>query len=123
MFDEEGEDRPHEPDEPDPEADLPDYEADLTSVPEAPAPPDPTESLGDVDVPDYVREYFWRTLLAVDYAVAAVCIGPMLVYFEGDVQLGAAVTATGLLAFAWAYYLYRAFRSAGEEAAADDAGD
>lgn len=107
-------DRPHEPDEPDPESDLPDYEEQLTSVPEAPAAPDPTENLPDGDVPNYVREYFWRTVLAVDYAIAAVSIGPMLIYFRGDLRLGAAVTTTGVLAFVYSYYLYRAFQATAE---------
>ena len=120
MLEDDSEGRPHEPDEPDPEADLPDYETELPSVPEAPTAPDPTENLGEGEVSDYVREYFWRTLLAVDYAIAAVCIGPMVAYFEGDVRLGAAVTGTGLLAFVYAGYLYRAFRAASDRAEGSD---
>lgn len=113
-----------EPAEPDPEADLTDYEEELVDVPEpprAPEPPsvpDPTENLGDGDVPRYVRTYFWRTVLIVDYAIAAVAIGPMLAYFRGDLQLGAGVTASGLLAFGYAYLLYRRFERA--SAAHDD---
>jgi len=124
-------DRPHEPDEPDPESDLPDYEEEFTSVPEAPSVPDPAENLADGDVPRYVTAYFWRTVLVVDYAVAAVCIGPMFVYFRNDLSLGVPLTASGLVAFAYAYYLYRQFRAADErdgddgteEIVADEAGD
>lgn len=114
-----------EPAEPDPEADLTDYEAELVDVPdppqapEPPSVPDPTENLRDGDVPRYVRTYFWRTVLIVDYAIAAVAIGPMLAYFRGDLQLGAGVTASGLFAFGYAYLLYRRFERA--SAAHDDA--
>jgi hypothetical protein len=116
-----------EPVEPDPEADLTDYEEELVDVPEppeAPAPPsvpDPSENLRDGDVPRYVRTYFWRTVLIVDYAIAAVAIGPMLAYFRGDLQLGAGLTASGLFAFGYAYVLYRRFQRASD--AHDDAGD
>lgn len=107
-----------EPVEPDPEAELTDYEEELVDVPEppeAPEPPsvpDPSENLRDGDVPRYVRTYFWRTVLIVDYAIAAVAIGPMLAYFRGDLQLGAGVTASGVLAFGYAYFLYRGFQRA-----------
>ena len=123
-------DRPHEPDEPDPESDLPDYEAEFTSVPEPPSVPDPSENLADGDVPRYVKAYFWRTVLVVDYAIAAVCLGPMFVYFRNDLSLGVPLTASGLVAFAYAYYLYRQFRAADgrdddgtEEPVADEAGN
>lgn len=116
-----------EPAEPDPEADLTDYEEELVDVPEPPAAPeppsvpDPSENLRDGDVPQYVSAYFWRTVLIVDYAIAAVAIGPMLAYFRGDVQLGAGVTASGLLAFGYAYVLYRGFQRASD--AHDDEDD
>jgi hypothetical protein len=109
-----GNDSQFEPEEPDPEADLPDYESELVDVPEPPSAPDPTENLTDGDVPRYVSEYFWRTLLIVDYAIAAVAIGPMVAYFEGDLRLGAGITASGLFAFGYAYVLYRGFKRTSE---------
>ncbi len=115
-------DRPHEPDQPDPESDLTDYEEEFTSVPEAPSVPDPVENLGEGDAPTYVKEYFWRVVIVVDYAIAAVCIGPMFVYFENDPSLGVPLTASGVVAFAYAYYLYRQFRAT-DERERDDAGE
>jgi hypothetical protein len=112
--------------EPDPEADLPNYEEELVDVPEppeAPEPPsvpDPAEGLRDVDVPDYVRTYFWRTVLVVDYALAAVSLGPMVAYFRGELRLGLGITASGVFAFGYAYLLYRQFQRA---SAAHDEGD
>lgn len=107
-------DRPHEPEEPDPESDLPDYEEEFTSVPEAPSVPDPSENLGEGDAPTYVKEYFWRVVIVVDYAIAAVCIGPMFLFFRNDLRVGGLLTASGVLAFAYAYYLYRQFRATDE---------
>ncbi len=116
-------DRPHEPDEPDPESELTDYEEAFTDVPEAPSVPDPSENLSG-DAPTHVKEYFWRVVLVVDFAIAAVSLGPMFLYFEGDVRLGGALTVAGLVAFAYAYFLYRRFRATADsesEAEPDDA--
>lgn len=88
----------------DPEDRWPDPEDELATVPETPSPPPASEASATV------ASAFWKSVLVVNYAVFAVCFGPMLAYFRGQTLLGTGVFASGLLAFGYAYFVYRAFR-------------
>lgn len=86
----------------DPEEKWPDPERELPNVPEPPSPSgDPSPA---------VRTAFWKAVLVVNYAVLAVCLGPMLAYFRGQILLGTGAFASGLLAFGYALLIYRGFR-------------
>jgi hypothetical protein len=93
----------------DPEEKWPDPERDLPDIPDPPSPPPGAEPS------PAVRSAFWKAVIVVNYAVLAVCLGPMLAYFRGWVLLGAGVFASGLLAFGYAVLIYRGFRRRGRD--------
>lgn len=86
----------YEPEEFDPSSLGPD-------VPEAPSPPDGT---GDSDV----TALFWKLVVVFNAALLALSVGPMLAYFEGEVQLGLRITLVGAIAFAYGIIRYVRFR-------------
>lgn len=96
-----GESGPDEPDEFDPDSLGPD-------VPEAPdVEPDletSFENVGEVD--DGLFEAFWGAVVFLNVALAALSIGAMLLYFQGDVRNGGGAIVIGLVsaAFAGRYY-------------------
>lgn len=100
--------------ESEPEERWPDPETELPNVPEAPSPPPASEAS------TVVQTAFWKSVLVVNYAVFAVCFGPMLIYFRGQTALGAGIFASGLLAFGYAYLIYRAFRRRDRDDAPED---
>jgi hypothetical protein len=95
--------------EDDPEERWPDPETELPNVPEAPEAPPASEASPTV------AAAFWKSVLVVNYAVFAVCFGPMLIYFRGQTVLGASIFASGLFAFGYASLIYRAFRRRNRE--------
>lgn len=76
--------------------------------PDPPDPtPDPEETLtGDADVPDELFRAFWASVLFLNVAMAALAIGLMLIYFQGDYGNGLpALLVGGVAAFgAGRYY-------------------
>ncbi|MDS0277383.1 hypothetical protein NDI85_06230 [Halomicroarcula sp. S1AR25-4] len=98
---------PFEPDEFDPESLGPD-------VPKAPSPPDGSAN-------SEVAGLFWKLVLVFNVALLGLSVGPMLVYFEGRVDLGIRVFLVGLLAFAYGTARYVKFER--ERTADDEAGE
>jgi len=98
----------------DPEDRWPDPEQELPNVPEAPSPPSESEA------PTEVAAAFWKSVLVVNYALAAVALGPMLAYFRGRTLLGAGVFLSGLFAVGYAYLIYRTFRRTRTDGTEDD---
>jgi len=98
---------PFEPDEFDPSSLGPD-------VPEAPSPP---EGAANSDV----TALFWKLVVVFNVALLALSVGPMIAYFEGDVDLGIRITLVGVIAAAYGYFRYRRFtkRRDSDDAAED----
>ncbi|MBX0286090.1 DUF7322 domain-containing protein [Haloarcula salinisoli] len=101
---------PYEPDEFDPSSLGPD-------VPEA---PDPPEGAANTEV----TALFWKLVVVFNIALLALSVGPMLAYFEGQVDLGIRVTVVGAIMAAYGLFRYRQFvteRDSDEESDATDA--
>ena len=130
----------HEPEEPDPEADLEDPDSDSLTIPrvdtedagsglrsdfkseleadrvETIDPPEP--AIGEGDVPSDLARTFWAVVLVVNGAVLAIAIGALLLLFEGDTGRSIPLLAGGLVLVGFAYRRYRNFQSTTNE---DDA--
>ena len=101
---------PYEPEEFDPSSLGPD-------VPEAPSPPD-----GAADTE--VAALFWKLVVVFNIALLALSVGPMLAYFEGQVEFGLRVFLFGVIAFAYGTFRYVQFRRERDESGdADETGD
>lgn len=99
---------PDEPEEENPEDRWPDPEHDLPSVPSV----DHESRIPTVDPPDpgqapEVQRAFWTAVIYANIGLAGVCIGPMIAYFRGQLDVAAAVFAVGLFGFARTYQVYR----------------
>ena len=92
----------HEPDEWDPEAEFRDPDSDSITIPEVSTPAS--------EVPKEVARPFWTIVLVLNVAIFFVSLGPMLLYFRGDVEIGLSLIAAGLVLFAMAYRRYRRFQ-------------
>ncbi|MGM0591998.1 MAG: DUF7322 domain-containing protein [Halobacteriota archaeon] len=95
---------PDEPDEPNPEDRWGNPEKDLVDVPKAPEPPEPSGT-----VTNDVAVAFWGAVISANIAVAGLGIGPMLIFFRGDWDLGLGLVAAGALSLLFTYRRYRAF--------------
>lgn len=54
---------------------------------------------------------FWSAVVAANYGVFAVTVGPMLAYFLGDTLRGSLLFVTGVAALSYTYYQYRGQKS------------
>lgn len=101
MFDD---DRPDEPDPPftdvEPETEFQHGAEELgPDPPSPPEPHDPTASLpAENDVEGELLQSFWALVLMANVAVLGLAVGPMVLVFESDRQLGFGLIAVGLLA-------------------------
>ena len=95
-------------------------EAPEVDIPEVEIPGSGDPVGGDVDVD--TAKGFWRLVLVFDVALLALALGPMFIYFEGDVRRGGMLVAFGVLVFAYGVARYREFRaeSDDEDGSADD---
>jgi len=100
---------PYEPDEFDPSSLGPD-------IPEAPSPP-------DIGASSEVAGLFWQLVLVFNIALLGLSVGPMLAYFEGQVDLGLRITAVGALLFGYGVFRYRQFVRQRDDETEDDDGD
>ena len=101
---------PYEPDEFAPSSLGPD-------IPEAPEPPDGAAN-------SEVTSLFWKLVVVFNVALLALSVGPMLAYFEGQVDLGIRITLVGAVTFAYGVFRYRRFvnqRDSGEASDGDPA--
>lgn len=90
-----------------PEVDVP--EVDVPEV-EVPGSDDPVGTDVDADV----ASAFWRLVLIFDVALLALALGPMFLYFEGDLRRGGMLLAFGALVFVYGVARYREFRDVGD---------
>ena len=100
----------HEPDEFDPDSLGP-------SIPEAPSAPEPPRD-GSAS---QVSGLFWKLVVVFNVALFGLSVGPMLIYFEGQVDRGTQVFLVGAIAFGYGYFRYRRFMNSREEG--DDSSD
>lgn len=78
-------------------------------VPEAPDPRPESADMGEAD-PEVART-FWKLVIMLDVAFLGMALGPMFVFFEGDWNTGLPLFALGVVAFAYAVFQYRQYRS------------
>lgn len=57
-----------------------------------------------------VRSLFWRLVFTFNVALFGVTVGPMVVYFEGDLHLGGGLFVVGLIASGGGFVRYWQFR-------------
>lgn len=69
--------------------------------------PEPDPSEGALN--SAVVKLFVRLVLVFNVALFGVCVGPMFLYFEGDVRTGGALLAVGVLAGAYGLVRYWLF--------------
>ncbi|WP_191967069.1 MULTISPECIES: hypothetical protein [Haloferax] len=69
---------------------------------------DAQEFTADVD-PEQSR-LFWASVILTNIGVAAVALGPMLIYFRGQTLIGLGVTLLGVAALARVYKTYREYQ-------------
>ena len=110
----------HEPDEFDPDSLGP-------GIPEAPSAPEPPQDGSASEA----TGLFWKLVVVFNVALLGLSVGPMLIYFEGQVDRGTQVFLVGAIAFGYGYFRYRRFMAsradtddaddADDEAASDDA--
>ena len=109
---------PEEPQEDDPEKRWGNPEKDLSSGLDIPSVSTPQTDEANAD-PELLR-VFWGSVILANLGVGGVCIGPMLVYFRGQWELGGFLVVFGLFCLARTYSLYVGFR---DERADGDDGD
>ncbi|GGJ08818.1 hypothetical protein GCM10008995_18330 [Halobellus salinus] len=99
---------PDEPDEPDPESRWGDPEDDLVSVPSVESPAlDPGAEGAGIEIDGELARLFWAAVVYANIALGGVSIGLLLVLFRGQVTVGGAGIAVGLVALYRTYDLYR----------------
>lgn len=76
------------------------------SIPEAPAPDDPTDvDYGDVD-PE-LRQLFWKLVLVVKFALISLTLGALFLTLGDDFSLGVQFLAFGVVLISYGAYQYR----------------
>ena len=96
-----------EPEEYDPTDQFGDPERDLVSTPSVRNPADSLPSPDEVDTE--IRQTFWRAVLLTNVALAGTVLGPVYAVVQGDLRVGGAVTAAGVVASVRVYQTVRAF--------------
>lgn len=66
---------------------------------------------------------FWGTVLLANAAVLALALGPMLIFFRGQWELGGSLSAVGAALLGWVYYRVRTYESRTDAAESGDASD
>jgi hypothetical protein len=102
-----------------PEVEIPEVEIPEVDIPGAGEPAE----VGEVDAD--TAKGFWRLVLVFDVALLALALGPMFVYFRGDMRRGGMLVAFGVVVFLYGVARYREFRAEGEnrDDAAEGGGD
>jgi len=115
---------PDEPDEPDPESRWGDPERDLVSVPDVePEGLDPGSEGGGVEADPEVARLFWAAVVYANVALGGISIGLLLAGVRGQVRVGGAAVAVGLLALYRTYSLSRTHRERATDGTGDDPDD
>jgi hypothetical protein len=78
------------------------------------------DSLDDAEDPAEIR-LFYKLVVVFNVSLLALAIGPMLVYFEGNWELGSRVFAVGAVIFAYGAYRYYDHVHAGKDEADGEA--
>lgn len=97
---------PHEPDEFDPHSLGPGGDPAATDDGESARP-----GAATADVDRETFRAFWGAVVVVNVGLFLVSVGPMLMYFRGQIALGGGMVLVGIGAFAHAYLIYRRYRS------------
>ncbi|MWG36440.1 DUF7322 domain-containing protein [Halomarina oriensis] len=106
MIDPFEEDRQDDPWPDEPEEFDPDSLAPSVDVPEAPGTPEFSES----DVDDDLFRAFWGAVVMLNVALLGLSLGPMFLYFWGDLRLGGGTTLIGLVSAVFAYRFYAGYQ-------------
>ncbi|KTG21921.1 DUF7322 domain-containing protein [Haloferax profundi] len=61
------------------------------------------------DVDPEVSRLFWASVVLANIGLAGLALGPMLVYFRGQVLIGGGVTLLGIGALVRVYYMYKEY--------------
>lgn len=99
MFDDTGEQSPHEPEEFDPDS----------LGPDPPSVPEPSASPSDAD-PE-TRGLFWILVAVANIALIAVSLGAMFIVFQGWWTLGSQLLIAGGILCTYVYYRVKKFHS------------
>ncbi|WP_435195608.1 DUF7322 domain-containing protein [Natronomonas sp. EA1] len=86
--------------------------------PRAPTMTDYSGKANELD--DETFRAFWSAVLAANYGVFGVTVGPMLVYFLGDTLRGGLLFVTGVIALGYTYYQYTQNTGNSEEPGDDE---
>ncbi|KAB1189070.1 MULTISPECIES: hypothetical protein [Haloferax] len=63
------------------------------------------------DIDPELSRLFWASVLLANVGVAGITLGPMLVYFRGQLLIGAGVTALGIGALVRVYSMYQEYKA------------
>ncbi|WP_135661503.1 DUF7322 domain-containing protein [Halorhabdus rudnickae] len=69
--------------------------------------PEPKPSEGEID--SETVDLFWQLVLVFNVALFGVTVGPMVLYFLGDVRIGGGLLAVGIVAGGYGLVRYRQF--------------
>ncbi|KAB1192097.1 hypothetical protein GJR96_01035 [Haloferax sp. MBLA0076] len=106
----------------DPESRWGNPENDLPNIPHVSVPGEDPDSglVGDfrdddvsgfsADVDPEVSRIFWASVVLANIGLAGLALGPMLVYFRGQVLIGGGVTLLGIGALVRVYYMYQEYK-------------
>ena len=100
---------PAEPAEPDPESRWSDPEDDLVSVPSV-EDLDPGSEGAGIEVDGEIARLFWAAVVYANLALGGVSVGLLLIGFRGQLMVGGAAVAVGLLALYRTYDVYQRYR-------------
>lgn len=78
--------------------------------PEIPAPPAP----GEAENPETIT-LFWRLVVVFNVALFCLAVGPMLVYFQGQWDLGSQLFLVGVVTAAYGLTRYVQHRRSGDD--------
>ncbi|WP_416839042.1 hypothetical protein [Haloferax sp. DFSO52] len=105
----------------DPETRWGNPEKDLPKIPRVRMPGEKSGAGGEpgddyapeftTDVDPEVSRLFWASVIFANIGLAGVTVGPMLIYFRGDVMLGLALMLFGVGAFVRVYQTYQKFQN------------
>lgn len=98
---------PDEPDEPSHEPEEFDPVNDIG--PDVPQVDIPDTTKSGAEVPDDLARTFWKLVAVFNLALFALALGPMLLYFRGEVVNGTAIFVLGAGCFAYGYLRYRSY--------------
>jgi hypothetical protein len=106
----------------DPESRWGNPEKDLPNIPRVAIPgqesDESLESEFDDDAPEFTVDIdpeqsrlFWASVVLANIGLAGISLGPMLIYFRGQMLVGAGVTLVGVASLARVYTMYQEYKT------------